>query len=144
MNKFSLKSSIWINCMLPISERTIPLILFFLKLKFNKFVHPSICLGNDPVKLLSKRIRNYKLDSIPNSSWILLKSLLSPRLRWNIDVRFPNSFRICPTRWLNERSSHYNWMDPPSWGGITLEILLLEIFKLCKLWHCPHFWESSP
>ena len=28
--------------------------------------------------------------------------------------------------------------------GNVLEILLLEMFSLVRLWHCPHFSESSP
>ena len=46
---------------------------------------------------------------------------------------------LSPTRWLKERSSTCSLVDLRSSGGIILEILLLEIFKLCKLWHCPTF-----
>ena len=61
-------------------------------------MHPCIFSGIDPDKLLAERIRNCRLDRIPISNGILPESLLSPKLRRNNDVNFPNSFVISPTR----------------------------------------------
>ena len=76
--------------------------------------------------------------------YFLKDRLLLPSNNLNSKGNIPDSFGIFPLRWLVERSSCCSRITFPSWGGIAPEILLLEMFRLVSMWHCPHFSESSP
>ena len=70
--------------------------------------------------------------------------LLLPGNNLNNKGNTPNSFGIFPLRWLVEKSSCCSCIAFPSWGGIAPEILLLEMFRFVRMWHCLHVSESLP